>query len=200
MEQGADRFCSLCGELCSLEVPEGDDRVRQVCRGCSTVHYENPRIVVGAFVLDAGRLLACRRAIEPRKDLWTCPGGFMECEESMAAAATRETWEEAMARIRVLGPVATIDLPHIHQVHAFFRAELAEPGASPGPESLEVDWFPLESLTSREWAFPVMEQALRWWCGDPEGTSFHQARLDWDGRGPRYDLESYTLGEHWCAG
>ena len=54
MEQGADRFCSLCGALCSLEVPEGDDRVRQVCRGCSTVHYENPRIVVGAFVLVIG--------------------------------------------------------------------------------------------------------------------------------------------------
>ena len=200
MESGVARFCPLCGSGCAHEVPEGDDRLRQVCRSCGAVHYENPRIVVGAFVLDQGRLLACRRAIEPRAGLWTCPGGFMECEESMAAAAARETWEEARARIRVLGPIATIDLPHIHQVHAFFRAELSSPGASPGPESHEVDWFPLESLEGREWAFPVMEQALDWWRQDPEGSSFHQARLDWDEVGARYDLRSYTLGEHWCVG
>ena len=84
-------------------------------------------------------------------------------------------------------------------MHAFFRAELTEPGAAPGPESHEIAWLPLGEVLQREWAFPVMEKALEWWTADPEGTSFHQGRLDWNGVGPRYALDSYDLGEHWCS-
>jgi ADP-ribose pyrophosphatase YjhB (NUDIX family) len=192
-------FCSHCGSPCAERIPEGDDRLRAVCEGCGSIHYQNPRIVVGAMVLHEGSLLICRRAIEPREGFWTCPGGFMECGESMAQAAARETWEEARARVRIMAPLATLDLPHIHQVHAFFRAELTEPGAAPGPESHEIAWLPLGEVLQREWAFPVMEKALEWWTADPEGTSFHQGRLDWNGVGPRYALDSYDLGEHWCS-
>ena len=46
-----------------------------------------------------GRVLLCRRAIEPCKGLWTVPAGFLEMGESTAAGAARETWEEANARV-----------------------------------------------------------------------------------------------------
>ena len=48
-----------------------------------------------------GRILLCRRAIEPCKGLWTVPAGFLEMGESTAAGAARETWEEANARVEV---------------------------------------------------------------------------------------------------
>lgn len=48
-----------------------------------------------------GRLLLCRRAIEPCKGQWTVPAGFLEMGESSAAGAARETWEEANARVEV---------------------------------------------------------------------------------------------------
>ena len=48
-----------------------------------------------------GRILLCRRAIEPCKGLWTVPAGFLEMGESTAAGAARETWEEANAKVEV---------------------------------------------------------------------------------------------------
>ena len=67
-----------------------------------TIHYENPLNVVGTIPqLADGRILLCKRAIEPRHGLWTLPAGFMENEETTAQAAPRETLEEACARIEV---------------------------------------------------------------------------------------------------
>ena len=105
-------FCSQCGSPCAERVPDGDDRPRSVCGGCGTIHYQNPRIVVGAMVLHEGALLICRRAIRPREGFWTCPGGFMECEESMAQTEARETWEEACASVAVKDLYAMYNLPH----------------------------------------------------------------------------------------
>ena len=48
-----------------------------------------------------GKVLLCRRAIQPCKGLWTVPAGFLEMGESTAAGAARETWEEANARVEV---------------------------------------------------------------------------------------------------
>ena len=48
-----------------------------------------------------GRLLLCRRAIQPCRGLWTLPAGYLELGEGSAAGAARETWEEASARVEV---------------------------------------------------------------------------------------------------
>lgn len=57
--------------------------------------------VVGCIIEHEGRLLLCRRAIEPCRGLWTVPAGFLEMGESSAAGAARETWEEASANVEV---------------------------------------------------------------------------------------------------
>ncbi len=57
--------------------------------------------VVGCIVEHKGKVLLCRRAIEPCKGLWTVPAGFLEMGESTAAGAARETWEEANAKVEV---------------------------------------------------------------------------------------------------
>ena len=57
--------------------------------------------VVGCIVEHEGKVLLCRRAIQPCKGLWTVPAGFLEMGESTAAGAARETWEEANARVEV---------------------------------------------------------------------------------------------------
>jgi len=57
--------------------------------------------VVGCIVEHEGKVLLCRRAIEPCKGLWTVPAGFLEMGESTAAGAARETWEEANAKVEV---------------------------------------------------------------------------------------------------
>ena len=72
------KYCSACGALVSLKIPPGDNRERGVCDGCGTVHYQNPKLVIGCIPVWDEQILLCRRAIEPRYGLWTLPAGFME--------------------------------------------------------------------------------------------------------------------------
>ena len=82
-------------------IPEGDTRERLICGDCGFVQYENPKIVVGSVVHVEGKVLMCRRAIEPRNGFWTLPAGFMELGESVEEGAAREALEEAEARIAI---------------------------------------------------------------------------------------------------
>ena len=61
------KFCAECGGRVSLRTPEGDHLPRHVCEACGVVHYRNPRLVVGCVPELDGRILLCKRAIEPRR-------------------------------------------------------------------------------------------------------------------------------------
>ena len=77
--------------------------------------------VVGCIVEHEGRILLCRRAIEPCRNKWTLPAGFMEMGESAAEGAARETFEEANARVHSLMPFSHLDIPVIGQAYILFR-------------------------------------------------------------------------------
>ena len=130
-------FCSNCGARLIRKIPPGDDRLRYVCESCATIHYQNPKIVAGCIPEWEGRLLLCRRAIEPRHGLWTLPAGFMENGETTEQAAARETWEEARARVGSMQLYGVFSIPHISQVYMMFRGVLLAEEFGPGPESLE---------------------------------------------------------------
>src|SRR5262245_3025642 len=98
------KFCSNCAAPVVKRVPPGDNLPRWVCDQCGEVHYQNPRLVVGSIPELEGRLLLCRRAIEPRYGYWTLPAGFMENGETAGQAALRETLEEAGAQVELGAP------------------------------------------------------------------------------------------------
>ena len=75
-------FCSQCGEGVEQKIPQGETLHRAVCPSCQTIHYQNPKIVAGCIPEWEGKVLLCRRAIEPRLGFWTFPAGFMELGES----------------------------------------------------------------------------------------------------------------------
>jgi len=153
-------FCSQCGQPVATAVPAGDNRPRFVCAHCDTVHYENPRMVVGCVPEYQGAILLCRRSIEPRYGYWTLPAGFMELGESVAEAAMRETWEEARARVE-LGPLlAVVDVVHARQVHVFFAARLPAPEFAAGEETLETRLFQPAEIPWEDLAFPSVRMAL----------------------------------------
>jgi len=126
-----------------------------VCAACGAIHYRNPKVVVGCLATLGTEVLLCRRAIEPRRDLWTLPAGFMENGETLEQGAARETLEEANARVEMGGLYTVISLPHISQVYVMFLARLADRGFGPGPESLEVRLF------REEEAAPVLPRPAR---------------------------------------
>lgn len=155
-----------CGPNCGgprvRAIPPGEDRERLMCPDCGYIAYQNPLIVVGAVATwEDGRILLCRRAIEPRKGYWTLPAGYMEERESTRDGAAREAWEEARARIDIDHLLAIYDIPRISQVQMIFRARLLSPDVEPGPESLEVGLFEWKDIPWNELAFPTVVWALR---------------------------------------
>ena len=166
------RFCSQCGGTLKVRIPAGDDRPRHVCDRCGIIHYQNPKLVAGAIVEEDGRLLLCRRAIEPRYGFWTIPAGYMENGETVAECARREAREEAGASLAELAPYAMLDLPFIDQVYFVFRAGLATPEVAPGAESLDVRFFSPAEIPWPELSFAVVRQVLRCYCDDLAGGVF----------------------------
>jgi ADP-ribose pyrophosphatase YjhB (NUDIX family) len=144
-------------------VPTGDDRERLTCQDCGFVAYENPKVIVGSVVSVEGRILLCRRAIEPRHGFWTLPAGYMELAETVEEGAQREAWEEARARIAIEGVLAIYSIARIGQVQVIFRAGLAMPGFEAGPESLEVRLFAWDEIPWDQLAFPSVHWSLRQW-------------------------------------
>ncbi|MFL1463153.1 NUDIX domain-containing protein [Roseococcus sp. DSY-14] len=160
------------GPAFTRRVPAGEDRERQVCDACGFVAYENPKVVVGSVVGDGeGRVLLCRRAIEPRRGFWTLPAGYLELGETAEEGARREAWEEARARLQLQGLLAVYSIARIGQVQLIFRAGLAEPGVAPGPESLETRFFAWEEIPWDELAFPSVRWALGAWKDAAPGVA-----------------------------
>jgi ADP-ribose pyrophosphatase YjhB (NUDIX family) len=143
-----------------------------VCNVCNTVHYQNPKIVVGCIPVWEDKVLLCRRAIEPRYGLWTLPAGFMENGETSQEGAARETLEEATARVDVERLYGLYNLPHLNQVYLIFRSRLLDLNYAPGTESLEVNLFRESEIPWDEMAFPVIRESLHIFFRDREHGEF----------------------------
>jgi len=153
-------------------VPPGDDRERYVCPSCGRVHYQNPRVVVGCIPRWEGRLLLCRRSIEPRHGTWTLPAGFLENGESVEEGARRELEEEALATAGLMQPYGLYNIRRVDQVYLIFIADLASEEFGAGEESLESRLFGVDELPWDEFSFPVVEMTLRRYVEDARRGEF----------------------------
>ena len=160
------KFCADCGHAVEHRTPLGDHLPRYVCPSCGTIHYQNPKIVAGCVPEYEGRLLLCRRAIEPRYGFWTIPAGFMENGETTQQAAQRESLEEACAEVEVGSLLAVVHVLHADQVHIMFRAKLPVPQFAAGAESLEVMLCEEAAIPWDDIAFLSVEFALRRYLDD----------------------------------
>ncbi|MDR0737207.1 MAG: NUDIX hydrolase [Zoogloeaceae bacterium] len=170
-------FCPQCGHPTHQRIPAGDNRKRNVCGTCGYIHYENPRLVLGAVLEWQGDILLCRRAIEPRAGLWTLPAGFMENGESSEDAAARESREEAHAHADQMRLFTFIDVPAIDQVHVFYRGILRDGRHSPGEESLETALFSEARIPWSQLAFQTVRLTLEHYFEDRRAGEFKPRRL-----------------------
>jgi len=174
----AMKYCPRCGAEVVRSVPEDDNRERWVCERCETVHYQNPLIVVGCVAEKDGRILLCKRAIEPRYGYWTVPAGFMELGESLSEGAARETLEEACAEIEIGHLFASVDVVHAGQVHLFFTGKVRG-GFGVGDESLDTRLFAERDIPWDDIAFQSGRYALEMYFrdrGENHGVHIHELR------------------------
>lgn len=174
------KFCPMCGHPLVTKRPLDDVRVREVCEACGFVHYVNPTPVVGTLPVFGGRVLLCRRAIEPRKGKWTLPAGFMEAHETLQQGALRETWEETGAHARAGMLLTVIDVPYASQVHFFFLSELDALPLAPGLETMEQRLFSESEIPWDDISFTTVKTTLEHYFNDRRKGEFHlhMYRLD----------------------
>ena len=189
-------FCPACGARVVLEVPPGDNRPRHVCPDCGNIHYFNPKMVVGTVPEREGLVLLCLRAIEPRLGYWTLPAGFMEVGETMEEGACREAHEEANANLRIDGLYTLFSIPHIDQVHVYFRAGLLDRDFHPGEESLDVRLFREDEIPWGELAFPVVHKTLELWFEDRRRGGFRTHTGDIVRRSGSREWPRFTVRSH----
>ncbi len=162
-------FCSNCGSSnLVFDIPKGDTRSRDICRDCGKIHYSNPRIITGCLPLWGDKVLLCKRAIEPRGGYWNVPGGFLENGETAEAGATREVWEEALARVELIGVHAIFSLPKFNQVYIHFLGELKNGEFGVGEESSETRLFLKSEIPWPDIAFQSSTFTLRHFFEDRE--------------------------------
>lgn len=167
------KFCNQCGAEVTGKIPKGDNRLRYVCISCQEIHYQNPKIVAGCIPEYEGKVLLCKRAIEPRYGYWTLPAGFMELEETSPEAALRETLEEANARVGISELYTVFNLPYVSQVYMMYRSQLLDLDFSAGEESLEVRLFSEDKIPWDDIAFTTIKHTLNFYFQDQRNRNFH---------------------------
>lgn len=174
-------YCSHCGSAeLNFTVPEGDHLPRYVCGKCDRIHYQNPNMVTGCLIEQEGRVMLCRRGIEPRKGYWNLPCGFLENEETVQQGAKREVYEETGAAVKLDTLLTVYNLPHANQVYLIFLAQMTDPHYHLTPESTAIEFFKPEDIPWSEIAFSSNSFALKHWI-----------ELREKGEAPRLAIGSY---------
>lgn len=161
------KYCSSCGSPdLVLEVPPGDNRPRYTCKACGQIFYANPKIVAGCLVVHQGRVLLCRRSIEPMRGFWNLPSGYLENGEKVEDGALREVLEEAEAQATLRGVHCLYSLPHINQVYIHFLADLKGEHFAAGHETLEAKFFSEDEIPWDHLAFSSSTYSLQQYFSD----------------------------------
>ncbi len=140
--------------------------------GYDPAHYERPSVTVDVVVFslmgEELRVLLVRRKLQPYRDRWAIPGGFVHMDESLDEAAQRELEEETGVRDVYLEQLYTFGEPDRDPrtrviTVAYFAlvpaTAVREP--LPGDDAAEARWFPMSDLP--ELAFDhreILEYAL----------------------------------------
>jgi len=122
-----------------------------------TYEYPRPALTVDCviFGLDEGsklKILLIQRALEPFKGAWALPGGFVDMEEDLEAAALRELEEETGVRDVFIEQLYSFGQPgrdprgRVVSVAYYALVNLAQHPVEASSDADHVEWFELDQL------------------------------------------------------
>jgi mutator protein MutT len=157
-------YCPYDGQRLSLA---GQDRVqRRVCPMCGYVDYQNPRPCVSIVIARRSQILLARRGVDPAKNKWDFPGGFVDPGESAEDAVVREAFEETGLTVKVcryLGSVSDVYGERSFETLTMaFLVNAVAGNPTAQDDVAELAWFPLDKVPFRDMAFAHQQDILRW--------------------------------------
>ena len=148
-------YCPRCGSVLGAKFDGGRERPACLADDCGFLHFGESSIGCGGVVIRNGKALLIQRGLNPGRGTWQIPGGYVEADEAIPAAAEREVREEAgvIAKVReVIGFRHSASIPDrpVANLYVVFWLEwvLGEPRGD-GVETLDAGFFTLPELEEK---------------------------------------------------
>lgn len=140
-------YCYQCGA--PLQSQWVEERMRETCRNCSWIYYEHRKVSAAVRIDKEGQLLLVQRGIEPWKNTWYIPAGYLEVDEDPRDCAKREVLEETGFEVSVgdlLDVYSYEDDPRGNGIVLLYQGKITGGEIRPNQEMLQVKFFSPEEL------------------------------------------------------
>ncbi len=136
-----------------------------ICTKCSFIFYQNSKPTASAIISKNGKILLGKRSVEPYKNLWDVPGGFLEYGELPEAGLKREIKEEVGVKIKIKKIVGifmdTYGKNGDWTMNIYYECEIIAGTPRPDDDVSELKWFDKNKLPPL--AFKNGEKAILAW-------------------------------------
>ena len=139
------------------------DKPRRACPDCGYVYFTDPKVGVGVFVVEDGKVLLIRRRVPPEKGKWSIPAGFLDRGENPKETAVREALEETNLIVEIEELIDVYHNPVANgpgaSIFILYQARLLGGELCAGDDASDAAFFSLDELP--ELAFASTRDAIK---------------------------------------
>ena len=158
----AYKFCPLCAS-----VVERVSAFHLLCTICQFDFFIDPAVAGEALILnEMNEILLIKRKVNPHKDMWDVPGGFVEPGEDLSDAIIREIKEELGIQLLLTGFVGAFADSYEFRgiikpvLRAFYIAKELGGKMIAQDDVSAFSYFPLQEIANTPLAFTSTRLAI----------------------------------------
>lgn len=132
-----------------METRQVADRPRRVCPSCGFIHFTDPKVGVGVFVVHDGKILLVQRRMRPEIGKWSIPAGFVDAGEDPEETAVREAREETNLEVAIEDLIGVYHNPPAHggaSLFIMYKAQLLGGILQAGDDAAAAAFFASDDL------------------------------------------------------